>query len=468
MSAAQRDLLPLDEPAAETEATAPVALKEPFALKEQVAQRLAAHRARRTQRSGSAQTPIASPEPANSRTSRIAAAVAERYANSQSYRAFLAAQAETAIREAQAAAEVAALNAQAVADAQFQLLAELDQWTLTPSAPPPATPSEHAPRITEALPSTPSNPSQAYGLTVRLYDEEQVPQKYLQPHLTSNRVDSLLSLDETEALALDEEIAFRQSPVFEDAAPPVDLPANLIEFPRQLVAPRKARPRLAEGPLREEADHSAHQNPETAQLRIFEVEAAQISTAPAVESVDPEWSSILLAAHPHPTTPLLETPEAPFQPVFSSPTKSQTAPFNLRLMAAVVDGCLIAAALLAFIAVAALAVGKFSEGHATIATEIHMTPQAALLAATATLIVLTLLYQLLFFTFSEATPGMRYARIGLCTFSDDNPTRAAIRRRIVATILAACPLGIGFLWAWLDDDGLGWHDRISRMYQRSY
>jgi uncharacterized RDD family membrane protein YckC len=82
--------------------------------------------------------------------------------------------------------------------------------------------------------------------------------------------------------------------------------------------------------------------------------------------------------------------------------------------------------------------------------------------------VFTLLYQLLFFTLSEATPGMRYARIALCTFNDDNPTRAAMRRRIFAIVLAACPLGIGFLWAWLDEDGLGWHDRISRMYQRSY
>jgi uncharacterized RDD family membrane protein YckC len=460
---AQRDLLPLDESPAETEAAAQFALQEPFALKEQVAQRLAAHRARRTQRPGTSPTLIANPEPANSRTSRIAAAVAERYAKSQSYRAFLAAQAETAIREAQAAAEVAALNAQAVADAQFQLLAELDQWTLTPSAPSPTTTSDEAPRITEALSPTSSASSQASGLTVRLYDEELVPRSY-QSTVTSNWPGSALSLDETEALALDDEIAFRQSPVFEDAVAPIDIPANLIEFPRQLVAPRKARPRLAEGPLREEADQSAHQNPETAQLRIFEVEAAQISTAPAVESAAPEWSSILLAAHPQPATPIVATPEAPFQPAFSP----QTAPFNLRLMAAIVDGCIVAAALLGFIAVAALTIGKLSEGHAAIATSIHMTPQAALLSCAATFVVFTLLYQLLFFTFSEATPGMRYARIGLCTFSDDNPTRAAIRRRIIATILAACPLGIGFLWAWLDDDGLGWHDRISHMYQRSY
>jgi uncharacterized RDD family membrane protein YckC len=487
MSAAQRDLLPLDEPQAETEAAAPFPLQEPFALKEQVAQRLAAHRARRTHRTGSDTIPIATPEPANSRASRIAAAVAERYAHSQSYRAFLAAQAETAIREAQAAAEIAARNAQAVADAQHQLLAELDQWVLTPPAPPeapassdpassdPASSDIDSLRITEARTSVLPDPTAA-ALTVKLY-EEHVPRSY-QSAITSNRAGSPLSLDETEALALDdealaldEEIAFRQSPVFE--GPPVDIPANLIEFPRQLVAARKARPRLAEGPLRgDDADPPANQNPhqnprqnqKTAQLRIFEVEAAQISTAPPVESAAPEWSSILLAAHPQSASPVVATPEAPFQPVFSP----QTAPFNLRLMAAIVDGCIVAAALLAFIAVAALTIGKLSEGRAPVATGIPMSPQSALLAAAAIFLVFTLLYQLLFFTFSEATPGMRYARIGLCTFSDDNPTRAAIRRRIVATILAACPLGIGFLWAWLDDDGLGWHDRISRMYQRSY
>jgi hypothetical protein len=63
---------------------------------------------------------------------------------------------------------------------------------------------------------------------------------------------------------------------------------------------------------------------------------------------------------------------------------------------------------------------------------------------------------------------MRLARIGLCTFTDENPTRAAMRRRTLAILLAAAPLGIGLLWAWLDDDRLGWHDRLSRMYQRSY
>jgi uncharacterized RDD family membrane protein YckC len=185
------------------------------------------------------------------------------------------------------------------------------------------------------------------------------------------------------------------------------------------------------------------------------VEATQISTAPVVDPVAPEWSSILLAAQP--VSAVVEVPEAPFQPVFSP----RTAPFRLRLMAAIVDGCVVMAALLAFIAAAAITAGKQPDSG-------YITLQTATIGIAGTLAVLGLLYQLLFFSLSEATPGMRYARIALCTFSDDNPTRPAMRRRIFAAVLAACPLGIGFLWAWLDDDGLGWHDRISGMYQRNY
>ena len=450
MSSAQRDLLPLDEAPAETEAAAP------FALKEQVIERLAAHRARRNQHLTNSVTPIAKAAPANSRASRIAAAVAERYANSQSYRAFLAAQAEAAIREAEAAAEVAALSAQAVADAQYKLLAELDQWSLTPPmpAPVPAPTPVTAVEVSEAL--TPAITQSAHsGLTVWLYDEDQLTASLRQPATASNQLRSQSALDEAEGLALDEEIAFRHSPTFEDVDPPIDLPANLIEFPRQLVAPRKARPRLAEGPLREEA---------TTPLKRHSF-ASLRSKLPRSRPLRP-WNpqrpsgpSILLAAHP--VSAVVEAPEAPFQPIFSP----QTAPFSLRLMAAIVDGCIITAALLAFTAVFAFTVGRASAEH-PFGAQINL--QIAGIGAAVTLAVLTLIYQFLFFSFSEATPGMRYARIGLCTFSDDNPTRAAMRRRIFAIVLAACPVGIGFLWAWLDEDGLGWHDRISRMYQRSY
>jgi hypothetical protein len=245
-------------------------------------------------------------------------------------------------------------------------------------------------------------------------------------------------------MALDEEIEFRQTAVFEEpAGPPEPLPANLIEFPRQLVAARRARPRFAEGPLREEHEGSS----DAAQLRIFEVEAAQIASAPVAEDAAPEWSSICLETPRAQTVVVDETP-------FALPP--QAAPLNLRLMAATVDASILAAGFFSFVAAAAFTAGRLPTG-----------PTAAISAA-GSLVLLFLLYRTLFFTLADATPGMRYARIALCTFSDENPTRSAMRRRTWALLLSACPLGMGFLWACLDDDRLGWHDRISRMYQRSY
>jgi len=446
MSSAQLDIQPLDEAAEPTEAAA-----APFVLKQQVAERLAAHRARNgnPQTSAAPSAPAPRSSSAKPRAARIAATVAERYAQSQSYRAYLAAEAERAIRQAEAAAEVAARNAQAIADAQNQLLAELEQWELTP---PVSEPMSEVESEVESSPLPPAQVSSA-GLTVRLYEEIAAPEPFGRA-LHPNYEPEQYPLDEEERLALEDEIAFRQSPTFEDPVAPVEIPANLIEFPRQLVASRRARPRLAEGPLREEAS----QAPDPAQLRIFEVEPAQISSDPVAESVAPEWSSIMLGALP--AAVQHEVPQVPFSPAIPV----HTASMNLRLMAAIVDGCIVAAGVILFAAAFVSTLNKLPGMHGMG----DLPPQAVAVAATGVFLVLALVYQALFFTFSDATPGMRYARIALCTFNDENPTRAAMRRRIFAAVLSACPLGIGFLWAWLDDDGLGWHDRISRMYQRSY
>ena len=43
-----------------------------------------------------------------------------------------------------------------------------------------------------------------------------------------------------------------------------------------------------------------------------------------------------------------------------------------------------------------------------------------------------------------------------------------MQRRVGALLLSALPLGMGLLWAVFDEDHLGWHDRISGTYQRSY
>ena len=465
MRAAERQLEQLDFPEDDSYAGQDSAT----ALKQQVAERLAAHRSRRAHPSAAHLIPIGEQKIPKTKMNRIAAAVAERYAQTQSYRDFLAAEAERAIDAANAAAEIANRNAEAVTIAQQQLLAELEYWIEPEQQATDAGPDiskstvqvedQHTIAIADTpeqaqvvMPSAPLQVTHPVpGATVRLYEDVGSRQRPSVDRGRSNQAthaDAIL--DEEENFLLDDEIAFRQTPVFaEPAGPTVPIPANLIEFPRQLVALRKARPRIAEGPLREEADAA----PASAQLRIFEVEADQISTAASlgtgVETVVPEWSTIHLDA-----APVAAAPED--RPELQALLPLETASLNLRLMAAAVDGCILGAAAIAVFAAFALRVA-----------DLPSAPIAAM-GVSATFLILFILYQLLFFTFADATPGMRYARIGLCTFSDENPTRTQMRRRTWAILLSACPLGIGFLWALLDDDRLSWHDRISRMYQRGY
>lgn len=342
----------------------------------------------------------------------------------------------------------------------------------------------------------------AGGLTVRLYEDGAgaahvgVGTGIGMAMGSAGRANRQVERNDDEARALDEEIAFRQAPVFEEpAGPPMPLPANLIEFPRQLVASRKARPRYAEGPLRDEALDSLSDG----QLRIFEVDPAQISTHPAAvdsaadsaSALAPQWTSIWLDA-PAPAqrtaagqTPGTESAESLADAVQPSTPLPQVASLGRRLLAAVINGCVILAGLLAFAAAFAAATGHAAElrsgasilallreiagrvpGDSGVATGAQ--PSLLLAAAGVAGGFLYLLYQGLFFSLNGATPGMRCARIALCTFDDENPTRRAMRRRIVAVLLSACPFGLGFLWAALDEDRLTWHDRVSRMYQRSY
>jgi uncharacterized RDD family membrane protein YckC len=404
-------------------------------------------------------------------------AVLARYEKSQSYRDFLAVEAERAVQQAQAEAEIAARNAKAIADAQMQLLEELKQeessaFEATAMARAPFEQERSAfewdtPRIgfveeptaqrapiaqsgdLFVEPQEPLREVSTGGLTVRLYEDAHRAWPPPEMKAGARRFVEDRALESEELAELEQEIAFRRAPEFVDhIIETMPLPANLIEFPRELVASRKARPRLAEGPLREETA------PEP-QLRIFEVEPEQISTEPVsaeeVVTEAPVWQGMLLDG------PMMGP--LPRSEVGTATGPMDIAPVSRRLMATMVDGCCIGTALVGFATVASYISGP----------ELQAMSKPLLGAAVVvTFAVAALLYQLLFFSLNEATPGMRYARVALCTFADANPTRQQMRRRVGAQMLAVCPLGLGLLWVLLDDDRLGWHDRISRMYQRTY
>ncbi len=477
-------------------------------LKQVAAERLAAHRNRRA---GAAQQQ-AEAEARNRQhrealrqslredqrrgASMVKDAVMARYRQRESYREFLAAEAERAISQAQAEAEVAARSARAVAEAQMQLLEELDEFNQTQPGPreeamaqanaetrgelahaladivmgarelmaEPSlgiTEATPAPRISfAAAAAARAEPAvreiSASGLTVRLFED--IPQP-APPERWESRTrregsqaaefDARDSYSADTLDALEDEIAFRRAPEFADIVlETVSIPGNLIEFPRELVAPRRARPRLAEGPLLDEPESEP-------QLRIFEVDAEQIAIEPAdtEPAGAPGWQGLMLEGLS--SAPALQ-PANPHAYITLPP---QTASVERRLMSATVDLCVVTAAwLLAFAAAAQIS------GPALRSLSLPL----GAMAAVGSLGAFAVLYQVLFFTVADSTPGMRFARISLCTFGDGNPTRRAMRRRVVSVLVAACPLGLGLAWTLLDNDRLGWHDRMSRMYQRAY
>ena len=452
------------------------------ALKQLAAERLAAHRSRRAvvegreARAKRQQTAVqaairlqahcdAVRSDVHPDASRVRDAVAARYQQSVSYREFLAVEAQRALDQAQAEAEVAARSAKAVVEAQRQLLEEIEQW----NQPEESTGDEMAesfrdlplleivePHSVESvqIKSTRTKlreESSGYPPTARL--QVRLLEEMERTSTTAFYAPAMPVQTTTEELAqLDEEIEFRRAPEFANLLmETMPIPANIIEFPRQLVASRKARPRLAEGPLREDG------TPEP-QLRIFEVEAEQISFIAEIAASDeaPEWQGLLLGDGKTQASARM-SPQLEAQ--LQLDHQFFAAPLHRRLLSATVDALCLGVAFAGFAAMALKIAGP----------SLREAPLPLLGGAAAgTLVLFVILYQMLFFTLNEATLGMRAAHIAFCTFNEKSPTRGALRRRMLSTALAACPLGLGIVWTALDSDRLGWHDRMSRMYPRSY
>ena len=234
----------------------------------------------------------------------------------------------------------------------------------------------------------------------------------------------------------------------EPVVPTQSIHANLIEFPREIVAPRKVRPRIAEGPLAATGGFSGH-------LSIFEVDPGTVSTQSAVATpaaepasaqwLAPVWSGIKLDAEP------VEDSEPEIEPAKASPVL-ELAAMSRRLLAVVVDGTLIAGAFLAAVLVAEAKMNDLPG-----IKEIEMGAAAALLA-------IGVLYHAFFLTLADATPGMRYAHISLCAFDGRRPSFARRCGRLGALLLSVATLGLGLAWVIFDEDHLSWHDRLSRTY----
>jgi RDD family protein len=209
------------------------------------------------------------------------------------------------------------------------------------------------------------------------------------------------------------------APSTREAAPPVS--AKIIEFPRFAWAPPPPPPdQLAE--------------PVMDRPRILEVPDCT-PAAPALGGITIEPATV-------------EEPEK--RPGIDMPL--QSAPLGLRIVAAITDGLIISTAAAFF----ALIFSKISS----------LQPpqlQTAGIAA-GLLLAFWAAYQYLLIVYSGRTPGLLMAHLELTRF-DGTPAKRSLRRwRVLASFLSAVSLGMGYIWVFLDEDSLCWHDRITRTY----
>lgn len=447
--------------------------------KEQVNQRVAAHKDRKLVVVAAPDANGTSRTNTSARAAAAAARVAARYAQAPSYSELLAGEARAAVRaaeaasraaqEAQAAAEsvLAGIEASAAAESAWDLDANADAAGETAFS---QTFVEAETTVTEpARVDTPVQPAR-WASEIEEFEarfEQDLPARTVETADWSVAPAAEASLPV--AASVPEPVwtapARLESDEIEMVEPAQPIHANLIEFPREIVATRKVRPRLAEGPLASAED----------QLSIFEVDPNTISTEPAADAADtaaapgwaaPEWSGIELDATParefYEDT-AAEQAQAPERALIadtlprSSPRRktATAAPMQLRVMAAVVDGSLMVSALLGAAVLASLSL------HEVLPLRTAETMAGFGLA------LVWAFYHVLFYALGDATPGMLYAGIVPCAAEGRRATRGQRIGRLAAMALSLAPMGLGVAWALFDEDHLGWHDRLSGTYLRA-
>ena len=181
---------------------------------------------------------------------------------------------------------------------------------------------------------------------------------------------------------------------------------------------------------------------------VFDRDLPRIVEAPEVLPPPPALGGMLMEpTHQEPAKRLAGT---------DFPLSSAT--IARRALAALVDGAVLATSLAAFGA-SFLRLNPVPE---------PLRPLPMLAGALAVIAVLLwAAYEFLFVVYTGATPGLRAARLRLAGF-DGSPLNRRLRRwRVLASFLSGLSGGLGYLWCVLDQDGLCWHDRITRTHVQS-
>lgn len=130
----------------------------------------------------------------------------------------------------------------------------------------------------------------------------------------------------------------------------------------------------------------------------------------------------------------------------------QTASLTRRAFAALIDGLVVsvAAVLFGFVFWKVASVRPPSTQLASLGLGVP--------------VVFWSVYQYLLIVYSGRTFGLMAAGLELARFDGRAASRSLRRWRILASYLSAASLGMGYVWVFLDEDELCWHDRITHTY----
>jgi len=228
------------------------------------------------------------------------------------------------------------------------------------------------------------------------------------------------------------------SPASQPAEEPYPEPsARVIEFPRSAAIPVFQVSDLADP--------------------VFDRDRPRIVEAPEILPPPPALGGMLI--EPAPQEPVDRRADFPSSAPSASPSAALTASITRRVLAAFVDGVVLATALAAFVAIFL----RLNPSLYPVREPFPMLVGALAVVA----VLLWKAYEFLFVVYTASTPGLRAARLRLVRF-DGSPLNRRLRRwRVLASCLSAFSAGLGYLWCVLDQDGLCWHDRITRTHIQS-
>jgi uncharacterized RDD family membrane protein YckC len=213
--------------------------------------------------------------------------------------------------------------------------------------------------------------------------------------------------------------------------------AKVIEFPRSAAIPVFHRSELADP--------------------VFDLDRPRIVEAPEVLPPPPALGGMLMEP----------AQQEPADSRAGADSALPSASIARRALAALVDGVVLGTALAAFAAIF-LRLNPSLKPSLNLSLNLVRGP-LPMLAAVLGMVALPLwaAYEFLFVVYTGSTPGLRAARLRLAAFDGSPLNRRSRRWRVLASFLSAFSAGLGYCWCFLDQDGLCWHDRITRTHVRS-